>query len=71
MKILFNKKDTALIQMAEPSQAQNAISYLDRTKLFGKTIHVMSSKHPSVQMPKEGHQVSKRKLFIFAYFLLD
>lgn len=43
--------------MAEPNQAQNAISYLDRTRLFGKTIHVMSSKHQMVQMPKEGHQV--------------
>ncbi|OTF73340.1 hypothetical protein BLA29_001655, partial [Euroglyphus maynei] len=58
VKILFNKKDTALIQMAEPNQAQNAISYLDRTRLFGKTIHVMSSKHQMVQMPKEGHQDS-------------
>ncbi|KAF7496344.1 Polypyrimidine tract-binding protein 3 [Sarcoptes scabiei] len=58
VKILFNKKDTALIQMAEPSQAQHAITYLDRIRLFGKTIHVMASKHQIVQMPKEVHQDS-------------
>jgi hypothetical protein len=36
VKILFNKKDTALIQMAEPQQAMLAISHLDKCKLWGK-----------------------------------
>lgn len=65
VKILFNKKDTALIQMAEPSQAQHAITYLDRIRLFGKTIHVMASKHQIVQMPKEVHQVGLLLFLIF------
>ncbi|XP_067677610.1 polypyrimidine tract-binding protein 2-like isoform X8 [Haliotis asinina] len=54
VKILFNKKDNALIQMAEPSQAQLAITFLDKVKVWGKTIRVAQSKHSVVQMPKEG-----------------
>merc|ERR1719245_672604 len=54
VKILFNKKDTALIQMAEPQQAMLAISHLDKCKLWGKAIRVMHSKHTTVQLPKDG-----------------
>ncbi|XP_065569565.1 polypyrimidine tract-binding protein 1-like isoform X5 [Artemia franciscana] len=54
VKILFNKKDTALIQMSEPQQAYLAQTHLDKVKLFGKQIRVMPSKHQGVQMPKEG-----------------
>ncbi|KAI1289246.1 Polypyrimidine tract-binding protein 2 [Halotydeus destructor] len=54
VKVLFNKKDNALIQMAEPSQAQLAISFLNNMKLFGKPMRVTPSKHGIVQMPKEG-----------------
>lgn len=54
VKVLFNKKDNALIQMAEPQQAQLALTYLDKLKLCGKPMRVMSSKHGLVQLPKEG-----------------
>ena len=54
VKILFNKKDTALIQMAEPHQAMLAMNHLDKVKLWGKVIRVMPSKHTTVQLPKEG-----------------
>ncbi|OQV21715.1 Polypyrimidine tract-binding protein 2 [Hypsibius exemplaris] len=54
VKILFNKKDTALVQMSEPRGAQLAILHLDRVKLFGKQIRVTASRHTDVQMPKEG-----------------
>lgn len=54
VKILFNKKDSALVQMREPAQAQLAMTYLDRLKLQGKMIRVTISKHGAVQMPKEG-----------------
>jgi len=54
VKILFNKKDTALIQMAEPQQAMLAINHLDKIKLWGKVIRVMHSKHTTVQLPKDG-----------------
>lgn len=54
VKVLFNKKDNALIQMAEAHQASLALNYLDKLKLFGKMIRVTSSKHSVVQLPKEG-----------------
>jgi polypyrimidine tract-binding protein 1 len=54
VKILYNKKDSALVQLAEPHQAHLAITHMDKLKVFGKTIRVMLSKHQSVQMPKEG-----------------
>jgi len=54
VKILFNKKDTALVQMSEPQQALLAMNHLDKTKLWGKAIRVMPSKHTTVQLPKDG-----------------
>lgn len=54
VKILFNKKDTALIQMAEPQQALLAMNHLDKVKLWSKPMRVMPSKHTNVQLPKEG-----------------
>lgn len=54
VKILYNKKDSALIQMAEPHQAHLAITHLDKLRLFGKQMRVMTSKHQTVQLPKEG-----------------
>ncbi|XP_060605638.1 polypyrimidine tract-binding protein 1-like isoform X5 [Ruditapes philippinarum] len=54
VKILFNKKDNALIQMADPHQAQLAIAHLDKQKVWGKQIRVTQSKHSLVQMPKDG-----------------
>ncbi len=57
VKILFNKKDNALVQMSEPAQAQLAQTYLDKVKLNGRVIRVTQSKHQLVQMPKEGQHV--------------
>ncbi|XP_018497605.1 polypyrimidine tract-binding protein 1 [Galendromus occidentalis] len=54
VKIMFNKKDSALIQMAEPQQAHVAMTHLDKIKLFGKQLRVTPSKHHMVQLPKEG-----------------
>ncbi|XP_055848776.1 polypyrimidine tract-binding protein 1 isoform X5 [Episyrphus balteatus] len=54
VKILYNKKDSALIQMAEPQQAYLAMTHLDKLRLWGKSIRVMASKHQAVQLPKEG-----------------
>lgn len=31
-----------------------AITHLDKLRLYGKAMRVMSSKHQSVQLPKEG-----------------
>lgn len=54
VKILFNKKDTALIQFVDAAQAQRALTNLDYITLHGKQIKVTASKHSTVQMPKEG-----------------
>ncbi|KAK6638525.1 Polypyrimidine tract-binding protein 1 [Polyplax serrata] len=54
VKILYNKKDSALIQMAEPMQAHLAMKHLDKIRVFGKSITVVASKHTQVQMPKDG-----------------
>uniref|UniRef100_A0A8C8HTF1 RRM domain-containing protein n=1 Tax=Oncorhynchus tshawytscha TaxID=74940 RepID=A0A8C8HTF1_ONCTS len=54
VKILYNKKDSALIQMADASQAQLAMSHLNGQKMYGKVIRVALSKHTSVQLPRDG-----------------
>ncbi|XP_057319204.1 polypyrimidine tract-binding protein 2 isoform X2 [Microplitis mediator] len=54
VKILYNKKDSALIQMAEPHQGHLAMTHMDKLKVFGKQIRVVVSKHQTVQLPKEG-----------------
>ncbi|XP_015592038.1 polypyrimidine tract-binding protein 1 [Cephus cinctus] len=54
VKILYNKKDSALIQLAEPHQAHLAMTHMDKLRVFGKQIRVMLSKHQAVQLPKEG-----------------
>lgn len=56
VKILFNKKDNALIQMADANQAQTAIQGLDKLRVFGKHIRVTRSKHQLVQLPRDGNQ---------------
>lgn len=43
-----------MIQFADASQAQTAMTHLDKIKLWGKQIKLTPSKHPVVQMPKEG-----------------
>ncbi|XP_043941639.1 polypyrimidine tract-binding protein 2 isoform X2 [Protopterus annectens] len=54
VKILYNKKDSALIQMADGNQAQLAMSHLNGQKMYGKIIRVTLSKHQAVQLPREG-----------------
>jgi hnRNP-L/PTB/hephaestus splicing factor len=54
VKIMFNKKDNALVQFADHNQAQTAMTHLDKLKVWGKQIKVTPSKHSLVQMPKEG-----------------
>ena len=54
IKIMFNKKDTALVQMSKPQQALVAMKNLDKTMLWGQQIRVISSEHTTVQLPKDG-----------------
>ncbi|XP_078074939.1 polypyrimidine tract-binding protein 2 isoform X4 [Mustelus asterias] len=54
VKILYNKKDSALVQMTDVNQAQLAMSHLNGQKMYGKIIRVTLSKHQTVQLPREG-----------------
>uniref|UniRef100_A0A8B9R972 Polypyrimidine tract-binding protein 2 n=1 Tax=Astyanax mexicanus TaxID=7994 RepID=A0A8B9R972_ASTMX len=54
VKILYNKKDSALIQMADLNQAQLAMSHLNGQKMYSKIIRVTMSKHQTVQLPRDG-----------------
>nr|XP_008540892.1 PREDICTED: polypyrimidine tract-binding protein 1 isoform X2 [Equus przewalskii] len=56
VKILFNKKENALVQMADGSQAQLAMSHLNGHKLHGKPVRITASKHQNVQLPREGQE---------------
>uniref|UniRef100_A0AAY4AFX3 Polypyrimidine tract binding protein 3 n=1 Tax=Denticeps clupeoides TaxID=299321 RepID=A0AAY4AFX3_9TELE len=56
VKILFNKKENALVQMADATQAQLAMSHLNGQRLHGKVIRVTISKHHTVQLPREGQE---------------
>ncbi|XP_061744129.1 polypyrimidine tract-binding protein 1b isoform X2 [Nerophis ophidion] len=56
VKILFNKKDNALVQMADATQAELAMYHLNGQRLHGKPLRVMPSKHASVALPREGHE---------------
>jgi hnRNP-L/PTB/hephaestus splicing factor len=51
VKILYNKKDTALIQFATPQQASLARQHLDKIELIDKKISVVISKNKEVQPP--------------------
>uniref|UniRef100_G3PK33 RRM domain-containing protein n=1 Tax=Gasterosteus aculeatus aculeatus TaxID=481459 RepID=G3PK33_GASAC len=56
VKILFNKKENALVQMSDCTQAQLAMSHLSGQQLHGKSLRITPSKHTSVQLPREGHE---------------
>ncbi|CAI5636841.1 polypyrimidine tract-binding protein 1 [Oreochromis niloticus] len=56
VKILFNKKENALVQMSDSTQAQLAMSHLNGQRLHGKPVRITLSKHTSVQLPREGHE---------------
>ncbi|XP_032062616.1 polypyrimidine tract-binding protein 3 [Aythya fuligula] len=56
VKIMFKKKENALVQMADANQAQLAISNLNGQRLYGKVLHATFSKHQFVQLPREGQE---------------
>ncbi|XP_043909707.1 polypyrimidine tract-binding protein 1 isoform X7 [Protopterus annectens] len=56
VKILFNKKENALIQMTDGNQAQLAMSHLNSQRLYGKPLRIAVSKHQAVQLPREGQE---------------
>lgn len=62
VKILYNKKDTALIQFADASQSSTALQNLNNMTMYGQEMRVSRSKHDTVNMPKsedEGKELTK------------
>uniref|UniRef100_A0A8C6MGH6 Polypyrimidine tract binding protein 2b n=1 Tax=Nothobranchius furzeri TaxID=105023 RepID=A0A8C6MGH6_NOTFU len=57
VKILYNKKDSALVQMSDCNQAQLAMSHLNGQKMYGNVIRVTLSKHQTVALPRDGLDV--------------
>ncbi|XP_071586314.1 polypyrimidine tract-binding protein 3 [Heliangelus exortis] len=55
VKIMFKKKDNALVQMADVAQAQLAIFHLNGQRVYGRVLHATFSKHQIVQLPRAGH----------------
>ncbi|PAA78986.1 hypothetical protein BOX15_Mlig031811g1 [Macrostomum lignano] len=60
---MYNKKDNALIQFADATQAQQAMQNLNNVKLLGKPMKITFSKHSQVAMPKEGSESGLTKIF--------
>jgi RNA recognition motif-containing protein len=53
VKILYNKRENALVQFATAQQADYARSNLNGCPLYGQQINVNNSKYQTVQMPRE------------------
>ncbi|NXA11082.1 PTBP3 protein, partial [Sapayoa aenigma] len=56
VKIMFKKRGIALVQMADASQAQLAISHLNGQRLYGRIMHTTLSKYQTIQLPREGQE---------------
>jgi len=54
IKIMFNKRDTGLIQFFDGAHAQMAAANLNGTSLFGSVMRVNESKHSQISMPSDG-----------------
>lgn len=58
VKILYNKKDNALLQMSDNQQAQTAMVNLNNKVLHDRQLRIVLSKHQQVQMPKDGQEAA-------------
>jgi len=59
-KILYNKRDTALIQFATSQQASTAQMHLNHLQLYDKEILVSISKHIEISLPRgDGEEAGK------------
>ncbi|XP_009950605.1 PREDICTED: polypyrimidine tract-binding protein 3-like, partial [Leptosomus discolor] len=56
VKIMFKRKENALVQMADARQAQIAITYLNGQKLYGRALCATYSKYQTVQLPRDGQE---------------
>ena len=63
IKVLFNKRDSALIQFESPEQADNARRTLSGCPLWGRNIIISTSKHVAVQASRADGEEGGVKLF--------
>ncbi|KAH8875351.1 Polypyrimidine tract-binding protein isoform 1 [Schistosoma japonicum] len=61
VKIMFNKKSTALVQFSDPQQALTALYYLNGQPLYGRPLKISVSRFNIVQLPKEDTDVGLTK----------
>ncbi|RTG83715.1 polypyrimidine tract-binding protein 1 [Schistosoma bovis] len=61
VKIMFNKKSTALVQFSDPQQALTALYHLNGQPLYGKPLKIAVSRFNIVQLPKEDSDVGLTK----------
>lgn len=59
VKILYNKRDTAMVQMRTPGQAQSARENLEGAILHGSAITCVTSKHQQVKLPRESEEFTR------------
>ena len=48
---MYNRRDNALMQFKSYEQAMNAVTKMDKVKLFDKVLSVGMSKFPEIQIP--------------------
>lgn len=58
VKILYNKRDTAMVQFNSPAQAAAAVQNLNGCPLHGSNLLVTASKHTEVKLPRESEEES-------------
>eukprot|EP00743_Colponemidia_sp_Colp-15_P001250 GILK01001373.1.p1 GENE.GILK01001373.1~~GILK01001373.1.p1 ORF type:complete len:493 (+),score=55.90 GILK01001373.1:103-1479(+) len=58
VKILYNKRDTAMVEFQDFQQANTAKMYLHSVPLHGSVLQVNHSKHSHVSLPKPGTEES-------------
>eukprot|EP00271_Cylindrocystis_brebissonii_P014274 TRINITY_DN35583_c0_g1_i1.p1 TRINITY_DN35583_c0_g1~~TRINITY_DN35583_c0_g1_i1.p1 ORF type:complete len:520 (-),score=99.15 TRINITY_DN35583_c0_g1_i1:640-2085(-) len=62
IKMLHNKPDHALIEMADPYQAEMAVSFLKGASVFGKRLEVNFSKHSHINPSPDTREFSTSPL---------
>jgi len=68
VKILYNKHDTAMVQLASGQQADYARANLNGCPLYGQQINVANSRHQTIQMPREAEGKELTRDFVGSEF---
>uniref|UniRef100_A0A1I8FSU4 Polypyrimidine tract binding protein 3 n=1 Tax=Macrostomum lignano TaxID=282301 RepID=A0A1I8FSU4_9PLAT len=63
VKIMYNKKDNALIQFTDASQAQQALQNLNGVRLFGRPLKIAFSRHARSRCQRRGADAGLTKIF--------